>query len=125
MVKAKTNFIIDGIMFLGMMALVGTGWVRKYVLLSGSASRAAYGSKTEMTLLGLSRDDWAVIHLYMGYFLLALLFLHIVFHWKQILLIYRKWIPDQKLRMLITGIFVLVSLFFLLFPFILHPVIVG
>ena len=39
MSKAKTNLIIDGFMFLVMMALVGTGYVRKYVLLSGSASR--------------------------------------------------------------------------------------
>ena len=67
--KTRINLIIDGVLFLGMMALTGTGFVRKYVLLSGSASRAVYGRKTEMILLGIDRDGWAQIHLYLGYFL--------------------------------------------------------
>lgn len=47
MSKSKTNLIIDGLLFLGMMFLAGTGYVRKYILLSGSASRAVYGQKTD------------------------------------------------------------------------------
>ena len=46
--KSKTNFIIDVIMFLGMMFLTGTGYVRKYILLGGSASREAFGQKMDM-----------------------------------------------------------------------------
>lgn len=122
MTKARTNFIIDGVMFLGMMALTGTGFVRKYILLSGSASKAAYGRKTEMALLGIDRDGWAQIHLYLGYFLLALLLLHIVLHWKQILSIYHKWIPNSNKRLLVTVLFIAISLFLILFPFILQPV---
>ncbi len=125
MSKTRINFIIDAVMFLGMMALTGTGYVRKYVLLSGSAARAEYGRKIEMTLLGITRDDWAQIHLYLGYFLLAMLLLHIVWHWKQILTIYYKWVPDSNKRLLITALFLAVSFFLLLFPFILKPVILS
>jgi len=123
MSKARTNFIIDGVLFLGMMALTGTGFVRKYVLLSGSASRAVYGRKTEMMLLGIDRDGWALIHLYLGYFLLALVVLHIFLHWKQVLSIYRKWIPNDSKRLLLTVLFIVISLFLIIFPFILQPVI--
>jgi len=121
--KSRINFIIDAIMFLGMMALTGSGWVRKYILLSGSASRAVYGHKLNMTLMGFTRNDWAVIHLYLGYFLLALLVLHIYLHWKQITAIYCKWITVDGTRKMITAAFVLISLFLLLFPFILKPVV--
>lgn len=79
-IEQGKNFIIDAIMFLTMMALTGSGFVRKYVLLSGSASKAVYGRKMEMTLLGITRDGWGQIHLYLGYLLLALLVLHIVLH---------------------------------------------
>lgn len=122
--KTRTNFIIDAVMFLGMMALTGSGYVRKYVLLSGSKSRAIYGQKLDMTLLGIKRDGWAVIHLYLGYFLFALLFLHIVLHWKQIKVIFSKWIPSSAARLLITIIFVILSIFLLVFPFIIKPVVI-
>ena len=61
MPKAKTNLIIDGIMFLVMMSLAGTGYVRKYILLSGSASRQLYGTKVHMYLWGINRGDHSSI----------------------------------------------------------------
>ncbi|HNX93224.1 MAG TPA: DUF4405 domain-containing protein [Syntrophomonas sp.] len=120
--KSRLNFVIDAVMLLGMMALTGTGFVRKYILLSGSASKAAFGRKVDMLLLGINRDDWAVIHLYLGYFLLFLLFWHIYLHWKQIVAIYRKWVPNQNIRLVITIAFVLLGLVLLLFPFFIRPV---
>lgn len=121
MPKAKTNLIIDGVMFLVMMALMGTGFVRKYVLLSGSASRQLYGSKVHMYLWGISRDGWATIHLYLGYLLLALLLLHIVLHWKLVTSIFNKSVPHSKFRLVIIILFICVSLFLALFPFIITP----
>lgn len=121
MPKAKTNLIIDGVMFLVMMALMGTGFVRKYVLLSGSASRQLYGSKVHMYLWGISRDGWATIHLYLGYLLLALLLLHIVLHWKQVTSIFNKLVPYSKLRLVIIILFISVSLLLALFPFLITP----
>ena len=120
--KSRLNFVIDAVMLLGIMALAGTGFVRKYILLSGSASKAAFGRKVDMLLLGINRDGWAVIHLYLGYFLLFLLFWHIYLHWKQIVTIYRKWVPNQNIRLVITIVFVLLGLVLLLFPFFIRPV---
>ncbi|HOQ10445.1 MAG TPA: DUF4405 domain-containing protein [Syntrophomonadaceae bacterium] len=121
MSKAKTNLVIDGIMFLTVMALLGTGYVRKYVLLSGSASRQLYGTKVHMYLLGINRDGWATIHLYLGYFLLALVLLHIVVHWKQVKAIFKNLIPHPKWRPLFIFLFISLSLFLALFPFLITP----
>ncbi len=119
--KSKTNFIIDAIMFLIMMSLVGTGFVRKYILLSGSASRAVYGRKVDMLMLGLTRDDWSTVHLYVGYFLMFLLLLHIILHWKQITVMFKQLIKDNVLRIALLVVFVIVSVFMVVFPFILQP----
>ncbi len=119
--KANTNFMVDALMFLVMMALVGTGYVRKYVLLSGSASKATYGYKVNMTLLGWNRDEWSIIHLYLGYFILALLVLHIILHWKQIKIMYKNLISQNSLRLFLMFIFILLGIFLALFPFIITP----
>jgi len=122
--KSNANFIIDALMFLAMMALAGTGFVRKFILLSGSASKALYGYKVHMTLLGFDRDAWSIIHLYTGYFILALLLLHIILHWKQIKIMCKKLISQNTTRLVITIIFVLLSIALLVFPFVIPPVIV-
>ncbi len=90
--KSKVNFIIDAIMFLNMMALAGTGFLNRFVLLSGKAARSVYGQKVQMTMLGgLGKESWKDIHLYLGFLLLGgLLVLHIVLHWQQIVLLYRS-----------------------------------
>ena len=119
--KSKTNFIIDAIMFIGMMFLIGTGYVRKYILLGGSASREAFGQKMNMFMLGIDRDTWSIIHLYTAYFLLFLLLLHIVLHWKQITIMYRQLISSSPIRMALVCIFIIISILLVVFPFILEP----
>ncbi len=119
--KSKSNFIIDGLLFLGMMFLLGTGYVRKYILLGGSASREVYGRKMDMFMMGYSRDDWSTIHLYTGYFMLFLLLLHIVLHWKQIGVMYKQLISNSGLRTIIMIIFIVISVFLAVFPFFIEP----
>lgn len=119
--KSKTNFLIDGLLLLGMMLLTGTGFVRKYILLGGSASREIYGRKMNMFMLGYNRESWSTIHLYTGYFILFLLLLHIILHWKQIKIMYRQLIANSALRAIITIIFIIVSVLLVVFPFILEP----
>lgn len=121
MTKSKTNFIIDGLLLLGMMFLIGTGYVRKYILLGGSASREVYGRKMNMFMMGYSRDDWSMIHLYTGYFMLFLLFLHIVLHWKQIGVMYKQLIANSVWRTVIAVIFIVLSVLLVVFPFIIEP----
>ncbi|MDD3024880.1 MAG: DUF4405 domain-containing protein [Syntrophomonadaceae bacterium] len=119
--KSKTNFIIDVLLLLGMMFLTGTGFVRKYILLGGSASREAFGRKMNMYMLGYSRDDWSTIHLYTGYFILFLLLLHIVLHWKQVTIMYKQLIANSVLQIVFTVIFIILSVLLVIFPFILEP----
>lgn len=119
--KSKSNFIIDGLLFLGMMFLLGTGYVRKYILLGGSASREVYGRKMDMFMMGYGRDDWSTIHLYTGYFMLFLLLLHIVLHWKQIGIMYKQLISNSGLRTIIMIIFIVISVFLAVFPFFIEP----
>ncbi len=119
--STKQNFIIDAVMFLNMMALAGTGFLNRYVLLSGQKAKAVYGQNVDMYLLGMARERWESIHLYLGILLLGLLVLHIVLHWKQIVTIYRRLIQANKQRQLVLLVFVIVSIWLLIFPFILSP----
>lgn len=123
--KSKQNFIIDAMMFLAMMALTGTGFLTRFVLLSGQAGREVYGEKVDMSMLGISRDSWHTIHLYLGVFILVLLVLHIVLHWKQIGVMYRQMIAADITRQAVLVIFVLISILLVIFPYILPADIVG
>lgn len=121
--KARQNFIIDGIMFIVMMALTGTGLLTRYVLLSGKAAKAVYGQKVEMSMLGIGKDSWHTIHLYLGIILLGLLLLHIVLHWKQIVALFRKFIVSDKNRLIVVIVFIIISILLATFPFIISPTI--
>jgi len=119
--KSKTNFIIDALMFLVIMAVSGTGFLRKYVLLSGREAKAIYGHNVNSYVLGIDKKGWADIHLYLGFILLGLLVLHIVFHWQVIKAMFRQLIQNQLTRQILFWVFVIASLVLLLFPFILQP----
>lgn len=119
--KTKQNFIIDAIMFLAIMALGGTGFLIRYVLLSGQAGKAVYGQKVEMSMLGIGKETWENIHLYLGFFLLGLLLIHILLHWKQIVLLYGRLIPARNLRYMILLLFILLSILAIAFPFVISP----
>lgn len=121
--RAKQNFVIDAIMFLNMMALTGTGFLTRYVLLSGQAARSVYGQKVQMSMLGLGKETWKDIHLYLGLLLLGLLVLHIMLHWKQIVALYRRFIEADKMRQIILVVFIIVSILLVTFPFIFSPTI--
>ena len=78
--KSKINFMIDVIMFVVMMVIGGIGFLMKFVLVSGSKSWEIYGEKVDLFLWGWDRHQWGSLHLILGYLLLGLLVLHIVFH---------------------------------------------
>ena len=96
--KAKLNFVIDALMFLCMAAIAGLGFLMKYVLLPGRESTIKYGRRVELSLLGLDRHDWGAIHLYLGFFLLTLLMLHIVLHWQMIPGLFAKLVANSRQR---------------------------
>ena len=113
--KPKINFVIDALLLLLVMAKGGIGLLIKYTLIPGSMRWEVYESNVELYLFGLDRHQWGSIHLILGYIFFALLFLHIVLHWKQIVSIYKKLIPDKSTRNVTTIVFVFVSICFLFF----------
>ncbi len=121
MKKAKLNLVIDVIMLIVMMALIGVGLLNKYVLLTGQHKWEKYGENLEFYLWGFDRHDWNYLHFILGLILFGLLVLHIWFHWKLILNIYKNLIRNKKTRVFTGLALVFVSLVFLIFPVFIKP----
>jgi hypothetical protein len=118
--KSKINFVTDGIMFLCMMAIGGLGFLMKYVMPPGKERLAKYGN-VDLSFLGMDRHEWGTIHVYLAFFLLATLALHIVLHWKMIVTLFNKLIPSQSARWTVLPAFVIVSGALILWPFLVKP----
>jgi hypothetical protein len=119
--KPKLNFIIDGLMFLCLMALAGLGFLMKYILVSGQDAWAKYGRNLSLSWLGWDRHDWGGLHLYLAFALLILLVIHIILHWRQILTYFYHLVPNPGLRFKIAVIFLILSLVLIYFPFMITP----
>lgn len=105
--KSQTNFIIDALMFLCMMAMVGIGFLMKFVLIPGKDRWVEYGRNVELYLYGMDRHQWGTIHLILGFILLGLLILHIVLHWKMILNLYKCLVRSQIARRITAAAFII------------------
>lgn len=116
--QSKINFIIDALMFIAMMAIGGIGLLMRFVLVSGSERWEIHGSNVDLFLWGWDRHQWGALHLILGYILLGLLVLHIIFHWKQIKSMFRNLIHKRSKRIALTLVFVIMGLLFFLFAFI-------
>ncbi|MBM4295282.1 MAG: DUF4405 domain-containing protein [Deltaproteobacteria bacterium] len=119
--KPRLNFLIDALMFLCLMAMAGLGFLMKYTLPPGRVARAKYGAPVEITWLGWDRHDWGDIHLYLAFTLLGLLTLHIILHWKQILGLFERFIPQPGKRTRIALAFLILAVLLLYFPFLITP----
>ncbi|WP_083578093.1 DUF4405 domain-containing protein [Tangfeifania diversioriginum] len=117
--RQKVNIVIDILMFVVMAALAVIGFLIRYTLISGEARWEKFGSNIEMTLFGLDRHQWGFIHLVLGVMLAVLLVLHIVFHWKQIICLFRRLTPLRPQRYALVSAITVVSLLILISPFFL------
>jgi len=121
--NGKLNLIIDIILMVNMMIILGVGFLIKYVLLPGFKRNEIYGSDVELYYLGFDRHQWGTIHLILGFILLFLLFLHIVFHWKMIVNLYRSLIPNKIIRNILGYLLIVISLLLGVVPLFVKPVI--
>jgi len=121
MKKSKINFIIDSLMFLVMMTIGGIGLLMKYVLIPGREIWEKYGRRVDLNLLGLDRHEWGAVHFILGISLLALLVLHIYFHWNMIPGMFCKLIGGSKRRIIIAVVFIILSIFLIAFPLLVSP----
>jgi len=119
--KTKINFIIDVLLLLVMSAIVGIGFLIKYVLLTGEQKWIKFGANIDQTLLGLDRHGWGFIHLVLGFICIGLLILHIIFHWKMIVCMFRHLMKPSKWRNAVSTIFLAICLVIIFIPFFLKP----
>ena len=118
--KGKLNFIIDAIMFVLMGIIAGLGLLIKYVLLSGTERWIKYGRSVDLTFWGLDRHEWGKIHLILAITLVVFLILHIIFHWKMTISLYKKLISNRSIRIFCALAFSLITLVLICFPFFIH-----
>lgn len=118
----KLNFYIDILLFINLALLIGIGLLIKYVLISGQQKWMLFGVNPELTFWGLDRHQWGTIHLITGIVFFILLVLHIIFHWRMIGCLFRKYIPKRGARVATVSITVIVFVVFIAFPFIVSPV---
>ena len=119
--RSKFSFVIDALMFLGIMALAGLGFLMKYILPPGREVVARYGRNLNLTWLGWDRHDWGDIHLYLAFILLGLLALHLILHWHLIPGLFARLLPHPRWRFRLALIFLLLSLLLIYFPFLITP----
>jgi hypothetical protein len=119
--KPKLRFGVQGLMFLCLMALAGIGLLMEFVLIPGKEKIAKYGRNVNLTFLGLDRNDWGEVHLYIALTFLSLLAVHLALHWKKVVGLYEKMIPDQKRRNIIALAFLLISVLLIYFAFLVNP----
>ncbi len=119
--KNRLNFIIDVIMLLVMVVILSIGLLVKYMLPTGQEKWELYGENREFLFMNLDRHQWGEIHYLLGIVLIALLILHILLHWKQIVCIYTQWIKAKVLRILLAWAFLVIMVLIVLIPFIVKP----
>jgi hypothetical protein len=90
MKRAKLNFIIDGLAFAAFLFLMSTGLLLRYQLpvgsggLHGGGAGSGAGARPIALLWGMTRHEWGEIHYWIAAFLITVLTVHIVLHWKWI-----------------------------------------
>lgn len=119
--KSKLNLIIDMVMLVILMAISGIGFMIKYVLVAGFERNYIYGKSVELYYAGLNRHQWGTIHLVLSFALLFLLLIHILYHWKQIVFIFKGMVRVRMWRIVLTSTLVMVSLVFGVLPLFLNP----
>jgi len=79
--RTALNFSVDLLAFVGFVLLTATGLVERYVLPPGTGDFQA--------VWGMNRHQWGEIHFWIALFLMGVLAIHIVLHWKWIVCVIR------------------------------------
>ncbi|MBN1999107.1 DUF4405 domain-containing protein [candidate division KSB1 bacterium] len=123
MKKSDLNFIIDAMLLLVLSAIIGIGFLLKYVLLTGQQKWEKLGANPDQTFLLLDRHQWGTVHLILGLVMAGLLILHLYFHWCQIKVMYKCLVKRVKTRQRVAVPFLIGCLFLILYPFFVTPTI--
>jgi hypothetical protein len=119
--KSILNFSINAAMTLCMSAIIGIGFLIKYILITGQERWEIYGRNVELYFLRMDRHEWGMLHLILGFTLLGLLVVHIIFHWKVITNVYRKIIKEPLTKKIVAFVFLMICALLIIIPFFVEP----
>jgi hypothetical protein len=122
--QSKLNLSIDIIMLLLLTPLAGIGFLIKYVLIPGIQRNERYGGDVELEFWGLTRHQWGSVHLIISIIFLVLLLIHIILHWKMILCIFGRMVPNKTLRAASAALIAGVGFILIAFPLFVKPEII-
>lgn len=77
MKRQGVNFLVDAFALAGLIFLMATGLFLRFILPSGSGKN--------LSVWGLTRHEWGDVHFYIAVFIVAILSLHLVLHWRWII----------------------------------------
>lgn len=120
-INNKINLIIDIAMFVIMMAIAGIGLMLKYVLLAGYKVNEVYGEHFDLKFAHLDRHEWGSIHLLLGYILLILLVLHLLFHYKMIVCLWCKTFNNKLSGSIFAVSLLIIACLLLVGPLFITP----
>jgi hypothetical protein len=119
MSRTRWNTVVDAVAYFGSVLLASTGLMLRFQLPSGSGGLHGIGSgpgagdRPVTIVWGLSRHEWGNIHYWIALFLMGVLAVHLILHWKWIVSILgKKAHPDVSGARFMLGIagLILVSL---------------
>ncbi|HAM36119.1 MAG TPA: hypothetical protein DEB40_14360 [Elusimicrobia bacterium] len=117
----RLNLLIDAAMLLLMAAISGIGILMKRVLITGQERWSVYGRNVDISWLGLDRHEWGDVHLVLGCFLLGLLVWHLLRHWNSVVGMVRQLMVGDAARRMVVGLFAVIGLGLMIFPFFINP----
>ena len=82
MKRSELNFFIDAVAFLGLILLVSTGLIMRFVLPPVYGGRS--GGEGPSMLWGWDRHQWGDFHFWISAVLLIVMVVHLFLHWKWI-----------------------------------------
>lgn len=121
MKKPQLNFTINTIMTVCMSAIIGTGFLIKFNLISGQKRWLVYGENVELYVMGMDRHQWGTVHLILGFMLIGLLAVHIFLHWNIIISVYKKIIEQPILNKFVALGFIVICVMLILVPLFIKP----
>lgn len=76
MKRSSLNLFIDVLAFIGLILLLGSGLLVRYILPPGSGEHLAVWT--------LTRHEWGGVHFWIAVFLTAVVTVHLILHWRWI-----------------------------------------
>lgn len=127
MKRATWITIVDVLSFVSFLFLVATGALLRYVLPPGSGGVAGGGpgwraaSRPVDLVWGLTRHEWGGIHFWISVIFLVAIALHLLIHWKWIVVSFRGRDPGGTRLQAGLGVGALLGLLVLAVALVLGP----